>query len=508
VSLEWIVVDAGLWHDPRRRERLIAAIDGRIDHVLHVPPKPCRWQGPARLTKSDYFALANARNTGLVVAAGERVAFVDDCSVLDESWLARHLSWPGYGVAGSYCTYQFATVARGRIVAGEVGPYGWDPRRATHPTPGRTNGGWAFGLNHSYPLDAALRANGYDEMYDGQAGSEDCDAGIRFERAGCPFVWDPECVVNHILETHAGVFGPASAGRPKELRIRRDGQMHFANEVLAERLVFDEPNRSAPLGNSFSLVELRIAQRTSGAIRHPPLSTTDWRDGQPLSEMGDWRQHVFDYTEARALYQAISTESGRMVLEAEGLALYRAAHECGPESILIEIGSYKGTSTAMLARGMAQGSILFAIDPHEGHVDTTSPSRGEVSSIEALWRTLRQARVEHRVAIVPATSRAAHDLVEHTLVQRQPGLLFVDGSHLAEDVYLDLRQYAGRVREGGFIVLDDIGYDTVRAGFERWRAGAFELEPVDLRAWGLEDPAHNRLREGAVGKMTFFRRRL
>jgi predicted O-methyltransferase YrrM len=215
---------------------------------------------------------------------------------------------------------------------------------------------------------------------------------------------------------------------------------------------------------------------------------------------------AFDYVDALSLYRSISPTAGQMVLEAEGLALYRAAHECGAGSTLIEIGSYQGTSTAMLARGMNPSSILFAIDPHEGHLDTTSPRVGESPSIEGLWRTLRRAEVQNRVAIIAATSRAAYSLLREVLPHLRPGLLFVDGSHLAEDVYSDLQLYAGWIRDGGFIILDDLGYETVRAGFERWRAGAPTISPVDLRAWGLEDPVHNRLHEGAVGKMTFFRK--
>ncbi len=294
---EWVVVDAQLWYRPEARRAELQAATSRLRSarvpVIHVPPKPCRWQGPSRLTKADYFALSNARNTGLVVAQGDRIIALDDCSVVDELWLERHHSWPDRLVAGTFCTYRTARVVGGRVVEGDEGPYGPDARQATEPGQCRTNGGWMYGLNCSYPIAAALRANGCDELYDGAAGSEDGDYGIRMERAGYGCYWDPQALVYQILESHEAVFEHAAWGmnqpvkrQPKERVVRRDGQSHFANEVLAERLVLDDLARFEPLGNPFSLYEMReVYQRTGKFLGHP-FDPIDWRDDQPLAEMG------------------------------------------------------------------------------------------------------------------------------------------------------------------------------------------------------------------------------
>ena len=53
---------------------------------LHVPPKPCVWQGPHRLTQVDYAAFSAVRNTGLCYAEDGHVVFVDDLSVLMPGW--------------------------------------------------------------------------------------------------------------------------------------------------------------------------------------------------------------------------------------------------------------------------------------------------------------------------------------------------------------------------------------------------------------------------------------
>ncbi len=292
VALEWVVVDALLWGPDAdvRCQELKDVVAGRLD-VTHVPPKPTRWQGPSRYTKSDYYALCNARNTGIIVSQGDRIILADDCMVLDPHWLKGHCMFGDRGVCGTFCTYRTATVVNGKIIAADPGPYGWDSRRDSHPRARRTNGGWAFGLNCSFPREAIMHVNGYDEEYDSAGGGEDCDAGIRMERAGWEFWWAPECAIYQILQTHAPVYGHAGWGkkdsRPqKELRVRRDGQMHFAHEVLTERLILDDMTRSEPLGNLFSLQELHSAYQATGKIPEHDLGPDyDWVDGQPLAEM-------------------------------------------------------------------------------------------------------------------------------------------------------------------------------------------------------------------------------
>ena len=292
---EWLVIDAQLWTRPEERRAEFEAATERLRcagvPLVHMPPKPCRWQGPARLTKSDYYALCNARNTGLIVARGERIIALDDCSVVGDDWLTGHLRYPLTAlVAGSFFTYRTAKIENGVVVEGDPGPYGLDSRVFTEPEPCRTNAGWCYGLSSSYPLEAALRANGSDEIYDGQGGAEDCDFAIRMERAGFPAYWDPRIRIFQVLESHEPIFETSTWSMnqpikraPKERIVRRDGQSHFANEVLAERLVMDDIDRHLPLGNPFSLAEMRVHYQATGEILpHPFASDVDWRDGVML----------------------------------------------------------------------------------------------------------------------------------------------------------------------------------------------------------------------------------
>lgn len=195
---------------------------------------------------------------------------------------------------------------------------------------------------------------------------------------------------------------------------------------------------------------------------------------------------------------ALPHQPGDMIYENEAIALAIAAHD----RVCVEIGSWRGMSTAMLA---STATYVIAVDVHNGIRDTTSPETREPPTLEGMRLTLAAAGVSHKVAIVPSVSSDAAPLVER-LTDYKVGCLFIDGSHREEDVYMDLVLYTAFLRSPYYLVLDDLGYATVARAFQRWKNESNRrLSPVDLRTWGIEDPIHNRLHEGAVSKCTFFR---
>src|ERR1043165_3971320 len=46
--------------------------------LTQVKPKPNVWQGEHRLTKEDWWAMSNARNTALCLCKADYIAYVDD----------------------------------------------------------------------------------------------------------------------------------------------------------------------------------------------------------------------------------------------------------------------------------------------------------------------------------------------------------------------------------------------------------------------------------------------
>lgn len=173
---------------------------------VQVPPKPTVWQGASRLTKVDWFAASNARNTALLMAKDGFIAYVDDLSVLTPGWLDRVLEAMKYEevTAGSYQKVKDLVVEKGRIISFTDYPQGHDNRRAdlkdlTHSMP--CSGGWLYGCSLVSPVEALLDINGWPEVCDG-LGFEDCITGILLEKRGWAISYDPAMMTLESEELH------------------------------------------------------------------------------------------------------------------------------------------------------------------------------------------------------------------------------------------------------------------------------------------------------------------
>ena len=189
-DIEVIVVDR--LHDAARSEGFRIAAADRFP-LVPVPPKPSPWQGPHRLTKVDWFAASNARNSGLVHARAPYVAFADDCAVLMPGWWravkrgARH----GAVLAGAYERRRAMTVRAGELVAGRINPNGGDARwnLGSDHGPVPVGGGQLYGSSFAAPRELLLAVNGLDEMCDG-LGQEDVQLGLRLVATGTTIGYD------------------------------------------------------------------------------------------------------------------------------------------------------------------------------------------------------------------------------------------------------------------------------------------------------------------------------
>src|SRR5262249_18757584 len=157
----------------------------------HVPPKPSPWQGPYRVTQTEFRAICNARNTGVVYSAGQYLVFVDDCAVLMPGWWSGLLTAARLGLVVGGARHKFVdmVVEDGVLASGSMSRRGRDSRWDGGSDAGLVaiGGGGLFGSTIGVPRSLFLAVNGFDEICETPSG-EDCHLGFRLENAGAQ-VW-------------------------------------------------------------------------------------------------------------------------------------------------------------------------------------------------------------------------------------------------------------------------------------------------------------------------------
>lgn len=144
---------------------------------------------------------------------------------------------------------------------------------------------------------------------------------------------------------------------------------------------------------------------------------------------------------------------------------------------IVEIGAFKGKSTAWLVEAAERSSrkpTIVSIDPHIGdaswHPDPTwLPFRRTVDEWDLERRGLEVLRA------------SSHDV--GAAWRRPISLLWIDGSHNYEDVQLDIAQFTPYVVPGGWVIFDDAEGDHfpgVARAIREWDASQAAFKNVGL----------------------------
>ncbi|MEM9746441.1 MAG: class I SAM-dependent methyltransferase, partial [Actinomycetota bacterium] len=136
----------------------------------------------------------------------------------------------------------------------------------------------------------------------------------------------------------------------------------------------------------------------------------------------------------------------------QGVALAQAAAACPPAGTIVEIGSFRGRSTIVLASAADPSVSVIAIDPHAGN------DRGpqEIDGFEA------EADGDHAVFLGNLAAAGVAERVRHlrmysgdalTEVDGTIDVLYVDGAHRYRPALSDIRSWGARVNDGGTMLI-------------------------------------------------------
>lgn len=277
--LNWFwdgLVDQAIGSDDKIAVIVVDALAGRplptlaplprfLSSVQFVSPKPTAWQGEHRVTSCDWWAMANARNSGIVYVPDgyDFVAFCDDRCRLGPHWLAE---------------VRRAEKERACVIAGayekhEDGKVTTDGRLAQAPN-GRERCGpaWLFGCTLCLPLEWALNVNGFEEGMDGLS-FEDVIFGMNLEAHEYPISYRPKMFVsqersaafaNTFRRTDKGV-SPNDKSHAALARFRQRARTEFTPDLrkIRERILAGDPD----------------------PFPMPDPDLRDWYDGQLVREM-------------------------------------------------------------------------------------------------------------------------------------------------------------------------------------------------------------------------------
>jgi predicted O-methyltransferase YrrM len=161
--------------------------------------------------------------------------------------------------------------------------------------------------------------------------------------------------------------------------------------------------------------------------------------------------------------------------EAQARRLYAAAGAVPPGGRIVEIGSFRGRSAIVLARGARPDVEVVCIDPHVGsdrgpREIAARPGVGD-QDLVAFRGNLERAGVADRVRHVRDFSSLALRAFDGPV-----DLLFVDGAHRFRPARADLVRWGARVPGGGRMLVHD-AFSSVGVTF------ALLTSVVPARSW-------------------------
>ena len=138
----------------------------------------------------------------------------------------------------------------------------------------------------------------------------------------------------------------------------------------------------------------------------------------------------------------------------QAATLYDAARRCPAGGTIVEIGSFQGRSTIVLASAAPPDVSVVAIDPHAGNdrgpqeIDGYADAAADDHAV--FLANLERAGVADRVRHVRKFSDVALAEVDAPI-----DVLYIDGAHRYGPARADIRDWGARVSDGGTLLIHD-----------------------------------------------------
>jgi SAM-dependent methyltransferase len=152
-------------------------------------------------------------------------------------------------------------------------------------------------------------------------------------------------------------------------------------------------------------------------------------------------------------WAAVAQVHGWMT-EGQARLLYSASAATRAGDTIVEIGSFQGRSTVVLAMAAPAGVEIVAIEPHAGNDRGPQEIAGYTTEAsvdyDVFHANLAAAGVADRVRHVRLFSDQAHAEVTDDVA-----VLYVDGAHRFAPARQDIREWGKRVEAGGTLLIHD-----------------------------------------------------
>jgi hypothetical protein len=184
--------------------------------------------------------------------------------------------------------------------------------------------------------------------------------------------------------------------------------------------------------------------------------------------------------------------------DAQAQRLWRTARALRAPGRIVEIGSFRGRSTIVLASAAVDGVELVAVDPHGGGdrgPQEIAPDAGRGEQDNLVFRAnLERAGVQRRVRHVRAMSDAALEAVPGAVT-----MLYVDGAHRYGPARGDIERWGARVQPGGTMLVHD-AFNAIGVTLAQLRVLLFSTEwRYQGRTGSLAEYRRERLGRAEIG---------